>query len=275
MDTIAPKRVALAELGQRLGHGTQQGGKWAGGYEFRKPMLDVEIEIEDAIQQPGLEDLPGRRMVYSLRAALSTLLGKDMRALSDEDALSLISLLPYTDVILLLYARFLLRTPSIPTTGVTKCFKCGASIPPGSLIRPGGMEVDVLDPWRDRPTKEIVLEEPVDIEGLGEVKSLFIQVPTFRSTWYEMTEQQMRNGLRMRARLVEPAIVGTDKHPIDKFVSPREGFLGRSLLRSQYEKIEIDVLSFCGGVRPAFPLTCPKCKVDTLFPFRLPDLGLY
>jgi hypothetical protein len=275
METTAVlKRVTLAEMGQRLGHGILQDGKWSGGYELRRPMLDVEIEIDDSVQQPGLEEYPGRRMAWSLRTALESLCGKKMRDLSDKEALSMITLLPYTDVILLMYARFALKNPTIPTGEGTKC-QCAHMIPAGSLIRPGGMDVDMLEPWRECPTLEIELDEPTEIEGLGTVKMLIVQVPSFRSTWYDMTEQQMRNGLRMRSRLVEPAIVGTDKHPVDKFVPPPEGYLARSMLRSDYEKIESKVLTFCGGVRPAFPLACPKCEADTLFPFRLSDLGLY
>lgn len=275
MTTSDPRRATLAELGQRLSHGILHNGKWSGDYSFRRPTVEVEIAVDDAIAAPELADLPGKRLLWSLRVALDSLCGRRMQELTDVEAMALLSMLPYPDVLLLAYARFYAKNATIPTGAEHACQRCGAKIPAGSPIQVGGMEVEYLEPWREAPTKVCELREPVEFAGLGVVKSFTIKVPTFADSWGQMTELQMRSGLRTRYRLVEPAIIGTDQTPVERFAAPSDGWLAKGLLRSDYEVLETQVLEFCGGVRPAFPLMCPKCKAAILFPFRLPDLGLY
>jgi hypothetical protein len=147
-------------------------------------------------------------------------------------------------------------------------------IPAGTAIDVCRMAVDVFDPWKVRPTGTYEFAAPVDVEGMGLTKVLTFEVPTWNQTLYPLTEEQMNRPLRSQYAYVEPAIVGTDKIPREQFVPGNAGWLARSLNDTTWPGLRDAVLSFGGGPRPAFPMRCPACAKDVLFPFPYTALGL-
>ena len=261
-----PRRVTLAELGQRLPYGRKLGSEHRADYVMREPSVQLDIDIYDAKTSESVRGFPGKAVSETLRLMLLDVCGKVIPEMGKEDSTLLVSHLSVPDVLTMLYARIFQRRPMLYTTGPMKC-SCGSVVPAGSPLSVGQMLVEIHEPWTDPPTKVVEFDEPVVIKDLGgEIRQLTLGVPTWLASHGDLTDKQFSNDAYRRAATVEAAIIGSDLNPVERFKRPKRGYLFLTH-PDILDRLLMEVIRLQRGPIPAIPATCPGCKTEILVPF--------
>jgi hypothetical protein len=265
----------LEALGNQLPHGLAGLDGARQDFSFKRSTANLEVAIGALKTMPVMIQRPGWLAVHALKLTLDTLAGEDMNKLPEEQAILHIARLPFVDVFHLLYARFWHRKKYVVADVARGCYACSKVIPAGTRMQVGDMLVQARPSWTEMPTDEVVFDEPIDLPGLGETERVTVEVPSWESTWYGLSQSEWSNDEAIKLRIAEAAVVGTPDKPKGKFTRRPKGWLGEAD-PSAYEQIsDAIVTGFAGGPVPALPLPCPECATETPVPFSWRALAPY